>query len=498
MTATAYARLEERFKRIAALDDARGMLGWDQATMMPTGGAEARGEQIAAISAVRHGILTAPQTGDLLERAAAEVHLLDSWQAANLGEMKRRWRHATALDEDLVTALSRAGSACEAAWRTARASADFAAVLPQLDTLLGLVRQSAAAKAQALGLDPYDALLDQYEPGGRAADIEPVFAELAGFLPDFLGRATERQNSLPAPLPIPDKVPAERQYALCRHFMGIVGFDFDHGRLDVSSHPFSGGVPEDQRITTRYNEADPLSGFMAVLHESGHALYERGLPATWRGQPVGEARGMSLHESQSLLIEMQVARSRPFLAFAAPVIAEMLGGNGPAWAPDNLHAMVTRVAPGYIRVEADEVTYPAHVVLRFGLERAMVGGQLEARDLPGAWNDGFKKLMGLDVPNDRLGCLQDIHWYDGAFGYFPTYTLGAMTAAQIMDAARRADPAIDAGIAKGDLGPLMAWLRDNVHARASSLSTPELLRAVTGRPLEAKVFERHLTQRYLS
>ncbi len=498
MTATAYARLEERFKRIAALDDARGMLGWDQATMMPTGGAEARGEQIAAISAVRHGILIAPDMSDLLAAATAEVSSLDAWQAANLIEMKRRWRHATALDEDLVTALSRAASTCEAAWRPARAAADFTAVLPELESLLGLVRQSAAAKAQVLGLAPYDALLDQYEPGGRAADIEPIFAELASFLPDFLGRATERQNSRAAPVPIPDQVSAERQYALCRRFMGIVGFDFDRGRLDVSSHPFSGGVPEDQRITTRYNEADPLSGFMAVLHESGHALYERGLPARWRGQPVGEARGMSVHESQSLLIEMQVARSRPFLDFAAPIVADMLGGKGPAWTPDNLHALVTRVAPGFIRVEADEVTYPAHVVLRFELERAMVGGQLEARDLPGAWNEGFEKLLGLDVPNDRLGCLQDIHWYNGAFGYFPTYTLGAMTAAQIMDSARSADPAIDAGIAAGNLDPLMTWLRDNIHARASSLPTPDLLRAATGRPLEAKVFERHLTQRYLS
>ena len=254
--------------------------------------------------------------------------------------------------------------------------------------------------------------------------------------------------------------------------MERLGFDFHHGRLDVSLHPFCGGTPDDVRITTRYDEADFRSALMGVMHETGHALYERGLPAAWRGLPVGDARGMMLHESQSLLIEMQVCRSRAFLAFAAPLLREAFGGDGPAWRADNLYRYYTRVEPGFIRVEADEVTYPAHVILRYDLERAMIAGDLDPADLPGAWNDGMRKLLGITPPNDRLGCLQDIHWYDGAWGYFPTYTLGAMAAAQIFQAAVAAEPAIPDGIARGEFAPLVGWLRANVHGKGSLLSGP--------------------------
>ena len=497
MTNDAYAALETRFARLSALDDARGMLGWDQATMMPAGGAEARGEQIAALATVCHGILTAPALADDLAAAEASADSLDPWQRANLEAMHRQWRHATAVDEDLVSALSRAASACEHVWRQARRAADFAMVKDRLETLLNLVCHKADAKSAALGLSPYDALLDTYEPGGRAADIEVVFADLAAFLPGFMSTVIERHASRPAPLAITDTVPAARQQALGERIMAQLGFNFHHGRLDVSEHPFSGGVPTDQRITTRYDESDPLTGFMAVLHETGHSLYEAGLPTEWRGQPVGVARGMSVHESQSLLMEMQVGCSRLFLTAVAPMIAESLGVDGPAWQPENVYRLATRVAPGFIRVDADEVTYPAHVMLRFDLERAMIADDLRVADLPAAWNEGLKRLLGIVPSSDREGCLQDIHWYDGAFGYFPTYTLGAMTAAQLMAAARQADPAIDMGIAKGDLAPLLAWLRKNVHARASSLSTPDLVSAATGEPLHARYFKEHLTARYL-
>jgi carboxypeptidase Taq len=497
MTNVSYAALEKRFARLSALDDARGMLGWDQATMMPSGGATARSEQIAAIAAVCHGILTSSELEDCLAAAEVDTESLNPWQRANLDAMRRQWRHATAIDEDLVSALSRAASACEYAWRQARRAADFALVKDQLDTLLGLVRQKADSKGAALGLSPYDALLDSYEPGGRATDIEVVFADLATFLPSFMSAVIEQRKSRPAPLAIGDMVPAARQQALGERIMAQLGFNFHHGRLDVSEHPFSGGVPTDQRITTRYDESDPLTGFMAVLHETGHSLYEAGLPAEWRGQPVGVARSMSIHESQSLLMEMQVGCSRSFLTACTPMIAESLGVGGPAWKPENLYHLATRVAPGFIRVDADEVTYPAHVMLRFDLERAMIAGNLRVADLPGAWNEGMKRLLGIVPPSDQDGCLQDIHWYDGAFGYFPTYTLGAMTAAQLMAAARKTGPAIDLGISKGDLTPLLAWLQKNIHARASSLPIPDLVTAATGEPLHAKYFKDHLSARYL-
>ena len=496
MSRSAYRRLEDRFGRIGALRDAESMLHWDLATMMPKGGAQARGDQLAVLKALRHGLLIASEIGEWLGEAEADASL-DTWQRANVREMKRQWAHATALSESQVEALSRATTACEAAWRGAKADDDFAAVLPKLADLLALVRETATAKAERLGLSPYDALLDEYEPDGRADEIDGVFADLARFLPDILPRVIERQASAPSPLGLRGPFPIDKQRAVAIRFMERLGFDFHHGRLDVSLHPFCGGTPDDVRITARYDEADFRSALMGVMHETGHALYERGLPASWRGLPVGDARGMMLHESQSLLIEMQVCRSRAFLAFAAPVLREEFGGDGPAWRADNLYRYYTRVAPGFIRVEADEVTYPAHVILRYDLERAMVAGELDPADLPGAWNDGMRKLLGITPPNDRLGCLQDIHWYDGAWGYFPTYTLGAMAAAQIFQAAVAADPAIPDCIARGEFAPLVGWLRANVHGKGSLLPACDLLTEATGRPLDPDAFKAHLRRRYL-
>jgi carboxypeptidase Taq len=236
---------------------------------------------------------------------------------------------------------------------------------------------------------------------------------------------------------------------------------------------------------------------MGVLHETGHALYERGLPTVWRRQPVGDARGMAMHESQSLLVEMQACRSREFTGFLAPLLREAFAGEGPAWETENLYQLNTRVKRSLIRVDADEVTYPAHVVLRYRLERALIGGELTLRDLPAAWAEQMQALLGIAPPDDRSGCLQDIHWYDGAWGYFPAYTLGAMIAAQLFDAAKRADPAILSGIAHGDFAPLLAWLRANVHGHGSLHSTAALVERATGRPLDARVYERHLKSRYL-
>jgi carboxypeptidase Taq len=285
--------------------------------------------------------------------------------------------------------------------------------------------------------------------------------------------------------------------ALARRLMEAVGFDFAHGRLDTSAHPFCGGVPDDIRLTTRWDENDFLPGLMGVLHETGHAMYERGLPVAWRNQPVGQALGMSVHESQSLIIEMQACRSRPFIEWLAPQVREAFGGSGPAWNADNLYRIYTKVERGLIRVDADEATYPAHVILRYRLERAMIAGDLKLADLPGAWNDAMKALVGVVPPDDRDGCLQDIHWPGGAWGYFPSYTLGAMTAAQLFDAVRRAVPEVSRVLARGDFSPLMTWLRANVHARGSLTTAREMLTAVTGKPLDPEVFLAHLRARYL-
>jgi carboxypeptidase Taq len=306
-----------------------------------------------------------------------------------------------------------------------------------------------------------------------------------------------RQQSAPPPVAPPGPFPVPAQRALCERLMRRIGFDFEGGRLDVSLHPFCGGVPEDVRITTRFDEADFARSLMGVLHETGHALYEKGLPAAWRHQPVGEARGMALHESQSLLIEMLACRSREFITFAAPLMREAFGADGPAWDAANLHRLAIRVAPGLIRVDADEVTYPAHVILRYRLERDFVAGRLAVDDLPEAWNAEMRALLGIIPPDDTRGCLQDIHWYDGAWGYFPTYTLGALAAAQLFEAALAAMPDIPAAIRRGDFAPLLAWLGENVHAKGSLLPAEELIRAATGRPLGTAAFRRHLERRYL-
>ncbi|MGE0419472.1 MAG: carboxypeptidase M32, partial [Acetobacteraceae bacterium] len=292
--------------------------------------------------------------------------------------------------------------------------------------------------------------------------------------------------------------PIETQEALCRALSARLGLDFDHARLDRSAHPFSGGTRTDVRITTRYTEADFAQAVLAVIHETGHALYERGLPEAHARQPVGEAAGMAAHESQSLIVEMQAARSDAFLSWLGPQLHAAFGGEATPYAPGNLARMWRHVERGFIRVDADEMTYPAHVILRFRLEQALISGDLAVADLPGAWNDGLHDLLGLTPPDDARGCLQDIHWYDGAFGYFPSYTLGAMAAAQLMAAARSAEPTIDTALAQGDLAPLLGWLRRHVHGKGSLLGFNDLLRQATGRSLDPACFERHLTERYLA
>ncbi|WP_158747600.1 carboxypeptidase M32 [Acidisphaera sp. L21] len=492
----AYDRLRDRFTRIATLNEAASMLGWDAAAVMPEGGAAARGDQLAVLAGLAHGQLTAASVGDDL--AEAEAPADDSWRKANLRLMRHAYTRATAIPSDLVEATARANAACETVWREARRSANFALVAPHLTEVVRLTRHAAAAMAPALGLSPYDALMDGYQPGITAADVSPVFSQYEVFLHHALPEAQEVQARSPAPLKLTGKFPADVQEALCRRLSQRAGLEFTHARLDRSTHPFCGGTPTDIRITTRYDEADPAQAIMGVLHETGHALYERGLPTAYARQPVGEAAGMGAHESQSLIMEMQACRSDAYLSWLGPELHAEFGGDAAPYAPENLARLWRRVQPGFIRVEADEMTYPAHVILRFRLEQALITGELEVPGIPAAWNEGMQSLLGITPPDDAKGCLQDIHWYDGGFGYFPSYTLGAMAAAQLMTAARRATPELDAALARGEHAPLLMWLRANVHSQGSRLGFNDLLRAATGKPLDPADFEAHLTSRYLS
>jgi len=489
---TAYARLEQKFARIATLNEATSMLGWDAAAIMPEGGAEARGEQIATLAGLSHELLTSPA---IAEDLAAAARPNDEWQAQNLTLMREAHLRATALPQELVEANSRARSKCETIWRSARPESNFAAVRPALEEVFARTREAAQILSATLNLSPYDALMSQYQRGITAADVAPIFADYETFLQSALPRAEELQNQRAQEALPPGPYPAAIQESLCRQLSEAAGLNFAHARLDRSAHPFCGGTQTDIRITTRYDESDPLSAITGVLHETGHALYEQHLPRKFQRQPVGEAAGMATHESQSLIVEMQAVRSDAYLAYLAPILSKAFGQPITQAA---LKRRLRHVERSFIRVEADEMTYPAHVILRFRLEQALIAGDLQVADLPAAWNDGLKSLLGITPPDDRQGCLQDIHWYDGLIGYFPSYTLGAMAAAQLMSAARKTLPDLDSALAQGDLSGLVTWLATHIHSNGSRLGFNELLQAATGEKLNPKAFQNHLTQRYLS
>lgn len=487
----AYSRLKQNFSRIAVLDEAAAVLGWDAAAMMPAGGAEARGEQLATLAGLSHELLTAPQIAEDLAQAEAPA---DGWEAENLALMRDAHLRATAIPRDLVEASSRANSACETIWRIARPKGDFSLVQAALAEVLNLTRQKAEILSEKLGVFPYDVLMSQYQRGIGAADVAPVFADYELFLGRVLPEVEAEQRRSPKEELPPGPYAAAVQEALCRRLSQDTGLDYSHARLDRSAHPFCGGIPTDIRITTRYDEQDFCSALLGVLHETGHGLYEQHLPHGFMRQPVGAAAGMATHESQSLIIEMQAVRSDAYLNYLAPVLSE---GFGRVISVAALKSRLRHVERSFVRVEADELTYPAHVILRFRLEQAMISGTLAVADLPQAWNEGLQALLGIAPPDDRLGCLQDIHWYDGGFGYFPSYTLGAMAAAQLMGAARRALPGLDAGLEKGDLAPLNGWLAENVHRQGSRLGFNALLEAATGEKLNPAAFQAHLMGRYL-
>jgi carboxypeptidase Taq len=491
---SAYERLAERFKLISTIGECASMLGWDASAVMPPGGGAARGDQMAVLAVLRHQHLTAPETEADLALAEAS----DSWEAANLRLMRHAYIRAKALPADLVAAQAQANSKCEKVWRIARQNADFGMVLPHLTEVLHLTREVAAALSGTLGLSRYDALMDGYQQGIGAEDMVPVFAAYEEFLSTMLPEVERYQARWPVPIRALGPFPLAAQQALCRDLAQRLGLDFDHARLDQSAHPFSGGTPTDVRITTRYEEDNFTSAILAVVHETGHALYELGLPEGYARLPVGEAAGMAVHESQSLIVEMQAVRSDAFLGWLGGRLHETFGGTPEPYRVQNLGRLWRHVQRSPIRVDADELTYPAHVILRFRLERAMIDGELAVVDLPVAWNEGLNRLLGITPADDAQGCLQDIHWYDGAFGYFPCYTLGAMAAAQMMQAAQAQIPGLDDAFGRGDLSPLLGWLRIHVHGVGSRLDFNTILERATGRKLDPLAFQRHLRRRYLN
>jgi carboxypeptidase Taq len=496
MAQTPYKQLEQEWKRLHAFRGAMAVLRWDAAVMMPRGSADIRGEQLAALETEYHALVTAPRITRLLDRAQASTDGYEDWQIANLREMRRQRDFAIATPVALVSRLAKAASKAEAKWLQARESGKFEDFAPHLEEVVHLVRDKAQLLGQSRNLSPYDALVDEFSPGLTSAEIDTVFKSLGRRLPGLIREVLVRQEQRPL-LPIVGKFSTGKQRALAVEIMKAVGFPFDRGRLDESEHPFTEGVPGDVRVTTRFDTAEPFTGLLGALHETGHAMYDVGLPLEFADQPVGRDRGMALEESQSLLMEMVVCRSRSFVTYLKPLLEKHFGVSGPEWSEENLYAHLTRVKRGPIRVDADELTYTMHIQLRYELENQLLEGTLAVRNLRDAWNSGMEQRLGLKPANDLEGVLQDVHWAVGSFGYFPSYALGAVIAAQFFEAIREAVPDIDAQLARGEFAGLMGWLKQNVHGQGARVSTQELLKLSTGKPLTATAALRYLESKYL-
>ena len=489
-----YNKLKKIFTKISISSDIEGILHWDMSTMMPINARNQRADQLAFIAKLKHELIASPQVSELLDKVSEKD--LDEKNMANFKEMQREHLFLSAIPSDLVESISVAAAKCEGIWQESRKKNDFSMVENSLNELINLTKTEAQLLSEKLACLPYESLIQKYEPHVKLIDIDNIFKDLKDFLLPTIDQIIENQKS-ESVHSISKKITKETQYKIAKSLMKTIGFDFTRGRLDKSEHPFCGGSTEDVRITTRYNENDPFSSLEGVMHEMGHALYELGLPTEWQHQPAGKSRGMAMHESQSLLIEMQITRSLAFKKYLSNLLKTSFGFKGEEWSFKNLYALGTRVNKDYIRVEADEVTYPLHIILRFNLEKMLINENLKTKDIPEVWNEQYKKLFNKTVDKNSNGCLQDIHWYGGLIGYFPTYSLGAISAAQFAHSMKSEIPNFNEDIEKGNFNNLNYWLRENIHKKGSFFSTNEVLEQVTNSPLNVKYFKKYIQNRYL-
>lgn len=496
--ADAYAELVRRSKELGVLNSCAAVLGWDQHTYMPAKGAGLRGEQMAFLAALAHQKFTDPKVGELLAAVEGSELVRDpvSDAAANVRELRRAYDRATKIPQSLVEELARVTTAAQQAWEHAKKNDDFATFRPHLEKIVELKRH----EADAVGFKehPYDALIEEYEPGTAVAELRELFAGLTRELVPLIRKIADSPKK-PDRTVLQREYPVERQKLFAEAAAVAFGFDFAAGRLDTTAHPFCSGFgPGDCRITTRYNPRFFSESFFGVLHETGHALYEQNLPAEYFGTPLGAACSFGIHESQSRLWENQVGRGRPFWDHFFPRLTQTFPGVLDGVTPEAWHLAINDVQPSLIRVEADEATYNLHIALRFELELALLSGDLAVADLPGAWNERFAALLGLAVPDDARGCLQDIHWSFGGIGYFPTYTLGNLYSAQFMAAAKRELGAetTEADFRRGQFAPLREWLTRNIHQHGQRYRAGELCRRATGSPLSPEPFLAYLNEKY--
>ena len=469
----------------------QGHLGWDQETIMPTKGAKARGEILAWLAGQRHSRLIDPELGELI--SSLENKELDDFLAANVKEMRRKYDEAVKLPTEFVSSFTKARSEALISWQKARSDSDFSQFAPHLENMVKLTRQ----KVEYLGSEstPYDVLLDEYEVGMTVADYDPLFAGLKERLVPLLSKIMESGTEIPR-LPEDMTFPIDSQEMFCNQVSKAMGFDFEAGRMDRSTHPFCAGLwPDDTRFTTRFDEKDPFSCLYAVMHESGHGLYEQGLPREHSYSPVGMAVSLGVHESQSRFWENQIGRTAAFWNVAMPWFREQFP-DCPDWSNETLDLVANEVKPDFIRVEADEVTYNLHIMIRYEIEKMIFNEGLAVEDIPETWNKMMKDWFGIDVPSDSLGCLQDIHWSMGAFGYFPTYTLGNLYAAQLLESMADELGDIDEIISSGDWTRMLSWLRLQIHDKGSVMTHSELIESATGKAPSPDAFLNYVESKY--
>jgi len=495
----AYTDLCDLLREAATIESITRLSSWDQETDMPPKAAPFRAEELSLLSRLAHQRLTSSRLGDLLGACESDSNLTaDPVIAANLREIRRDYDKATKLPADLVAEIAETASRAMEVWKEARSKSEFALFQPWLEKSFDLARRKAECYGAPAGGVLYDALLDEYEPDVRSADVERVFGPFREALTPFIARIA---SAAQRPSRAPDEVRVDRaaQIELNRGAAAALGFDFSAGRLAVSTHPFSEGLaPGDTRMTTRYFEDRFTDSLAATLHETGHSLYEQGLPkAELHGQPIARYISLGVHESQSRLWENQVGRSRRFWEWMTPRVTKQFAPAMDRFGVDDFFGCVNIVEPTFIRVEADEATYHLHVMLRFDLERLLIAGDLAVADVPAWWNARIKADLGLTVPDDARGCLQDVHWSMGAIGYFATYSLGSLLAAQLWETVRDAIPGVEDGFSKGEFGPLLEWLRVNIHVHGRRYTAADLTERLTGAPLSHEPLMRRLESKLL-
>lgn len=492
----AVARLRAHLAPILDLGAAASVLSWDQQTHMPPGGGRARAEQLSTLRRLTHEMFTAPQTRALLEAAEAEAGSFDpdSDEAALVRMTRRDYDRSTKLPSDFVAERTRAAATSVEVWRKARPANDFALFRPHLEQMVDFARRTA----DYIGFEehPYDALLDGFEPKMTSREVTALFATLRERTVPLVRAIAERGDVVDASF-LKRKTDEATQEAFGREVAEQFGYDFSRGGLTRAPHPFATGFSRDDvRITTRFDPHNLTSAFLAILHEAGHAMYAQGVSPTLERTNLAGGAGLGVHESQSRMWENLVGRSRPFWTRYFPRLREFFPEQLADIDAETFYRAVNRVTPSLIRVEADEVTYNLHIILRYELELALLEGALEAKDLPDAWNGRMQKFLGIIPPTDADGVMQDIHWSTGSIGYFPTYTVGNVMSAQLFDAARRAHPSVMEQIGRGEFGTLLGWLRENVHVHGRKFFPQDLLERATGSRLTPEPYVQYLWQKF--